>query len=205
MALATRRSLCPLPYLSAVSSNVTPRSSAVRIVCREAASSRPACDMLMQPSPMRGNAGPSDPSRTSNLQFVDAIGIPHPRRAHSSHTSQELPASCPAPGKADPCLRLSTASVRYVACPAGSGDTRRRGELSMSTAAESVPELGAGIYSFPAAARLVGERPRKLHYWMESGLTPPSYKQARGQSDVLSFHDLLSLEMVKRIRNYGVT
>jgi uncharacterized protein (DUF433 family)/DNA-binding transcriptional MerR regulator len=75
----------------------------------------------------------------------------------------------------------------------------------MSTATERGPELGVGIYSFPAAARLVGEKPRKLHYWMESGLTPPSYKQARGQSDVLSFHDLLSLEMVKRIRSFGVT
>lgn len=75
----------------------------------------------------------------------------------------------------------------------------------MPTAPDTVPQLGVGIYSFPAAARLVQENPRKLRYWMTSGLTPASYEQPPGKSDVLSFHDLLSLELVKRMHRRGVT
>jgi uncharacterized protein (DUF433 family)/DNA-binding transcriptional MerR regulator len=75
----------------------------------------------------------------------------------------------------------------------------------MPTATVEAPAFGVGIYSFPAAARLVRERPAKLRYWMKSGLTPPTYEQPPGRSDVLSFHDLLSLELVKRIRSYGVS
>lgn len=76
----------------------------------------------------------------------------------------------------------------------------------MSTVATEVtPEAGTGIYSFPAAARIVQEDSRKLRSWMKTGLTPASYAQPTGRSDVLTFHDLLSLEMVKRIRSRGVS
>lgn len=76
----------------------------------------------------------------------------------------------------------------------------------MSTVAtEIAPEAGTGIYSFPAAARIVHEDPRRLRSWMKTGLTPASYTQPAGKSDVLSFHDLVSLEMVKRLSARGVS
>lgn len=75
----------------------------------------------------------------------------------------------------------------------------------MPTAVSNAPEAGAGIYSFPAAARIVQEDPRRLRSWMKTGLTPASYEQPPGKSDVLTFHDLISLEMVKRIKARGVS
>lgn len=70
------------------------------------------------------------------------------------------------------------------------------------------PEFGEGVYSFPAAARLVrGASARQLRYWIRSGLTPVTHsRQAQSKgSDVLSFHDVISLEIVRRIRDAGVS
>lgn len=73
------------------------------------------------------------------------------------------------------------------------------------TAATAPNGLGAGVYSFPVAARLVGRRPGTLRRWLRSGLTPPSYDRVPGKSDVMSFHDLISLEVVDRMRATGVS
>jgi len=70
--------------------------------------------------------------------------------------------------------------------------------------------FGTGIYSFPAAARLLSARqpglsPATLRYWMKTGLTPASFGKARSGSDLLSFHDLISLELIRRFREKGVS
>ena len=56
--------------------------------------------------------------------------------------------------------------------------------------------FGTGIYSFPAAAKLLARRqpglqPGTLRYWTKTGLTPASYGKAPSGSDLLSFHDLV--------------
>ncbi len=70
--------------------------------------------------------------------------------------------------------------------------------------------FGTGIYSFPAAAKLLakrhpGLRAGNLRYWMKSGLTPASFGKAPSGSDLLSFHDLVSLELVRRFREKNVS
>jgi uncharacterized protein (DUF433 family) len=70
--------------------------------------------------------------------------------------------------------------------------------------------FGTGIYSFPAAARFLARRQPglqsgTLRYWMKTGLTPASYGKAPSGSDLLSFHDLVSLELVRRFRAKGVS
>jgi uncharacterized protein (DUF433 family)/DNA-binding transcriptional MerR regulator len=71
--------------------------------------------------------------------------------------------------------------------------------------------FGTGIYSFPAAAKLLAKRHPGLHggtlrYWMKSGLTPASFGKASSSgSDLLSFFDLVSLELVRRFREKNVS
>lgn len=78
--------------------------------------------------------------------------------------------------------------------------------MSVAVAAPEAPAFGVGVYSFPAAARLVSNASAKrLRSWMRSGLTPPSYDRGGSPSDLLSFLDLISLEVVSRIRSAGVS
>jgi uncharacterized protein (DUF433 family)/DNA-binding transcriptional MerR regulator len=70
--------------------------------------------------------------------------------------------------------------------------------------------FGTGIYSFPAAAKLLsrhhpGLSPARLRYWLRTGLTPASFGKASSGSDLLSFHDLVSLELVRRFREKNVS
>ena len=70
--------------------------------------------------------------------------------------------------------------------------------------------FGTGIYSFPAAAKLLAKRhpglqAGTLRYWMRTGLTPASFGKAPSGSDLLSFHDLVSLELVRRFREKNVS
>src|SRR5690606_37088140 len=63
--------------------------------------------------------------------------------------------------------------------------------------------------TFPEAARIlrsVTERvtSRSLRYWMQTGLTPPSYRDEDGQP-ILTFEDLVSLEVVRRLRHEGAS
>lgn len=81
--------------------------------------------------------------------------------------------------------------------------------MPTQTTAETKPIFGSGIYSFPAASRLLRSRDpditsRRLHYWIESGLAPPAYARS-GSSDLLSFLDLVSLEVVRRLRRAGAS
>jgi uncharacterized protein (DUF433 family) len=74
---------------------------------------------------------------------------------------------------------------------------------------EAEPTFGAGIFSFPAASRLLQSRDPdvtigQLRYWIKSGLTPLAYARS-GTSDLLSFKDLMSLEVVRRLRTAGAS
>lgn len=72
--------------------------------------------------------------------------------------------------------------------------------------AESLaPALGEGIISFPAAARLLHKPTNTVRSWIRSGLTPATYGRTDQGSHVLSFHDLVSLEIIRRLRNEGVS
>lgn len=79
----------------------------------------------------------------------------------------------------------------------------------MATTAEFVlPELGDGLYTFSEAARILRRgsgslTTRQLHYWMTTGLSPSSY-EIDGTS-LLSFDDLVSLEIVRRFRTQGTS
>lgn len=80
----------------------------------------------------------------------------------------------------------------------------------MPAATSDPPQVfDVGVYSFPAAARLLGgASARQLRYWVRSGLTPPTHPRDPSKpaaSDVLSFHDLVSLEIVRRMRQLGVS
>lgn len=78
----------------------------------------------------------------------------------------------------------------------------------MTSRLDDAPQLGEGIYTFPQAAEILSrrERPlttRRLRYWMNTGLAPASY--AIGNRPLLTFHDLISLEVVGRFTDAGWT
>jgi uncharacterized protein (DUF433 family)/DNA-binding transcriptional MerR regulator len=85
-------------------------------------------------------------------------------------------------------------------------DSQAKDEL-MSVLEE--PRLGDGVYTFPEAAEILRgiDRPvtvRQLRYWMGTGLTPATHETEEGVP-VLSFDDLISLEIVRRFRHEGVS
>lgn len=89
-------------------------------------------------------------------------------------------------------------------------DTLKAVAWRSRTIAESpvFADLGAGVYTLPEAARILGRgsepvSQRQVRYWLKTGLTPPSYETDYGKA--LSFHDLISLEIVRRLRNEGVS
>jgi uncharacterized protein (DUF433 family)/DNA-binding transcriptional MerR regulator len=72
--------------------------------------------------------------------------------------------------------------------------------------ATTPPELGQGVYTFPEAARILrgheqNVTPRQLRYWIKTGLTPVSHRTDAG-FEILSFDDLISLELVRRFRSH---
>jgi uncharacterized protein (DUF433 family) len=72
--------------------------------------------------------------------------------------------------------------------------------------ATDIPRLGEGIYTFSEAAGILRGitrevSTRQLRYWMNTGLTPASHA-VDGES-VLSFEDLISLEIVRRLKIEG--
>lgn len=72
-----------------------------------------------------------------------------------------------------------------------------------------LPRLGDGIYTLPEAAEILSHRTRpltkrKLSYWIKSGLTPASHLDVDGLP-ILTFHDLISLELVGRLLDKEVS
>jgi uncharacterized protein (DUF433 family) len=78
----------------------------------------------------------------------------------------------------------------------------------MTTVTLDKPRLGEGVYAFSEAAQIIrskspGVTTRQLRYWMTSGLTPATHV-VDGQ-EVLTFDDLISLEVVRRLRTEGAS
>jgi len=76
----------------------------------------------------------------------------------------------------------------------------------MSIILDESPRLGEGIYTLPQAARLLTRRERhltaqKVRYWLSSGLVPATYQI--DNNALLTFHDLISLEVVARFVETG--
>lgn len=79
----------------------------------------------------------------------------------------------------------------------------------MTTTLEK-PELGGGVYTFTEAARILRgfERrvtTRQVRYWMSTGLAPASHTDNEDGEPILSFDDLVSLEVVRRLRSEGAS
>ena len=68
-----------------------------------------------------------------------------------------------------------------------------------------VPE-DAG-YRAPVVAKLVGITYRQLDYWARTGLVEPSLRTARGSGSqrLYNFRDIVTLKIVKRLLETGVT
>jgi uncharacterized protein (DUF433 family) len=67
--------------------------------------------------------------------------------------------------------------------------------------------LGLGVYSLPEAARIVGRSvgratPRQLRSWINDGITPATRSES---GMLLTFSDLVSLEVVSRFRGSNVS
>ena len=71
------------------------------------------------------------------------------------------------------------------------------------------PDFGTGIYGFPLAARLISRGRRvsvsTLRYWLQTGLTPATFGRGPEGSSILSFHDVISLEVVRLFREANVS
>ena len=77
-------------------------------------------------------------------------------------------------------------------------------------ATTAAPMFGTGIYSFTEAAHILVHRAPELRAatlrrWVSDGLAPPTFGLAAGKGALLSFHDLVSLEVVRRFREEGVS
>lgn len=90
----------------------------------------------------------------------------------------------------------------------GIGSRKQEARVGVSAVHEDVG-LGEGIYTFPEAARIVLRdggpySSRRLRSWMKKGLT---YGEHPTSADVpvLSFSDLVSLEIVRRLRAEGLS
>lgn len=81
--------------------------------------------------------------------------------------------------------------------------------MTTSASTLDLPALGEGVYTFAEASRIltgIGREvtTRQLRYWVETGLTSASRTDAEGNA-VLTFDDLISLEIVRRFRVAGTS
>lgn len=78
------------------------------------------------------------------------------------------------------------------------------------TAMLEQPHLGEGAYTFTEAARILrgAARPvttRQLRYWMTTGLAPATHRDVEDDEPILNFDDLVTLEIVRRLRQEGAS
>lgn len=76
----------------------------------------------------------------------------------------------------------------------------------MATATRDL-DLGTGAYSIASATRIIGRSvgqasPRQIRYWLSEGLTEAVEVEG---SSILTFQDLVSLEMISRFRHEGIS
>ncbi|MDE3103395.1 MAG: MerR family transcriptional regulator, partial [Chloroflexota bacterium] len=79
--------------------------------------------------------------------------------------------------------------------------------MSSRTAERTSPRfavIGVGLYTIPEAARLLGRHFNTVRSWVQKGLAPSPVHLAFGETTILSFHDLISLMVVARLRDEGV-
>jgi len=94
--------------------------------------------------------------------------------------------------------------LRYIA---GVTSDRVEGKGYQMTKVTGELDLGTGIYSLAEASRIVRQSvgrasPRQVHYWVREGLSESVVVDG---VTILSFQDLVSLEMVSRFRHSGVS
>ncbi|MDP9266281.1 MAG: DUF433 domain-containing protein [Chloroflexota bacterium] len=64
--------------------------------------------------------------------------------------------------------------------------------------------IGMGLYTLPEAALLLGRHVNTVRSWVQKGLAPAPVHLAFGETTILSFHDLVSLMVVRRLTDEGV-
>jgi len=71
---------------------------------------------------------------------------------------------------------------------------------------ESVPDERTG-YRVPTACQIAGTTYRQLDYWARTGLVEPSIREAQGSGSqrLYSFKDILTLKIVKRLLDTGIS
>lgn len=80
----------------------------------------------------------------------------------------------------------------------------RQGALFDDDTAAPADDVG---YRAPVVAKVVGITYRQLDYWARTGLVEPSLRAARGSGSqrLYNFRDILTLKIVKRLLETGVT
>ncbi len=104
-------------------------------------------------------------------------------------------------------IRQGSAEIRRIVGIVTSVVRRWKG-MSVLTDSEHLPSFNEGVYTVAEAARILGRgaepaSSRQVRYWLASGLTTPTHRVA--DSVALSFEDLISLEIVRRLRAKGVS
>lgn len=64
--------------------------------------------------------------------------------------------------------------------------------------------IGVGLYTIPEAASLLDRHFNTVRSWVQKGLAPAPVHLAFGETTILSFYDLISLMVVRRLRDEGV-
>jgi hypothetical protein len=85
------------------------------------------------------------------------------------------------------------------------GEDPRGGERAMVDAPRRLIPLGHGVYTVSEVCRILQPTmtPRKVHYWLDTGLLsePPAAHRGAGRPTLLSFRQLLEVRTVQRMRD----
>lgn len=65
--------------------------------------------------------------------------------------------------------------------------------------------VGVGLYTIPEAGRLVHAKPATVRSWVQKGLAPEPIVRRFGETTIVSFQDLISLRVVRRLTEHGIS
>ncbi len=71
--------------------------------------------------------------------------------------------------------------------------------------AKAADVFGVGMYTIPEAGRYVGRHFNTVRSWVHQGLAPAPVHRRFGETTILSFHDLVSLLVVRGLRDKEVS
>ena len=71
--------------------------------------------------------------------------------------------------------------------------------MAVSTGTASV--LGVGLYTVSEAGRIIEAPTSRVRQWVHKGLAPAPVHLVRGETTIISFLDLVSLRVVRRLRD----